>query len=80
VIVLAAAAGGLVWVWRGSQHVKGGIIAVASALLAAAVVRLVLPPQRAGMLACRRRFTDVLAFAVLGIGLLAAGLVLPPPS
>jgi len=78
--VLAVTAGGLVWVWRGSQHVRGGVITLACALLAAAVGRLVLPQQRAGMLASRQRMSDVLAFAVLGIGLLAAGLVLPPPS
>ena len=32
------------------------------------------------MLASRRRYMDVVALAVLAIGLLVAGLVLPTPS
>ena len=50
---------------------------MAGLLLAAAVARLVLPERRAGMLASRRRLPDVAAFTVLGVALLAAGLVFP---
>jgi hypothetical protein len=63
--------------WRSPQNVKGGTLAVAGILLAAAVARLVLPERRAGMLASRRRLADVAAFTVLGVALLVAGLVFP---
>ena len=79
-IVLAAAAGGLSWVALGGlQHVQAGMMTVASALLAAAVLRLVLPERAAGLLVSRRRVLDVLALASLGAGIMAAVLVLPAP-
>jgi len=53
-------------------------LAVAGILLAAALVRLALPERRAGMLVSRRRPADVAVLAAFGIGLLVAGLVLPP--
>jgi hypothetical protein len=52
-------------------------VTVAVALLVAAAARLVLPERRAGLLASRRRLPDVAAFSILGLALLAAGLVLP---
>jgi len=55
---------------------EGGVIA-GIALLAGAVARLLLPARLAGLLATRKRATDVLILAVLGAGLLVAGLVLP---
>ena len=77
-IVLVAAAGGLSWVALGSaRHVQAGMTTVASALLAAAVLRLVLPERAAGLLVSRRRVLDVLALAGLGAGIMAAVLVLP---
>lgn len=79
-IVLAAAAGGLSWVAMGGiRHVQAGMMTVASALLAAAVLRLVLPERAAGLLVSRRRVLDVLALASLGAGIMAAVLVLPTP-
>jgi len=76
--VLVITAAGLYIAWRqGSQGGgKGGVVA-GSALLVAAVVRLALPGKLAGLLASRRRLTDVLTLAVFGAGLLVAGLVLP---
>jgi hypothetical protein len=47
-------------------------------MLAAALVRLALPERRAGMLVSRHRLADVAVLAAFGIGLLVAGLVLPP--
>ncbi len=76
-IVICGVALALVWMAQGGQNVRGGTLAVAGILLAAALVRLVLPERRAGMLASRRRLADVAALAALGIGLLVAGLVLP---
>jgi hypothetical protein len=79
-IVLAATAGGLAWVALGAlRHVQAGMLTVASALLAAAVLRLVLPERAAGLLVSRRRVLDVLTLASLGAGIMAAVLVLPTP-
>jgi hypothetical protein len=76
VVVVVAAGVYIAW-HQGSQGGgKGGVVA-GSALLVAAVVRLVLPGRLAGLLASRRRLTDVLTMTVFGAGLLAAGLVLP---
>jgi hypothetical protein len=57
--------------------IRGGTLALAGILLAAAVARLVLPERRAGLLVTRRRLVDVPILAALGVGLLVAGLVLP---
>jgi len=79
-VVLAATAGGLAWVALGGlRHVQAGMMTVASALLAAAVLRLLLPERAAGLLVSRRRVLDVLALAILGAGIMAAVLVLPAP-
>lgn len=79
-IVLAATAGGLAWVALGDlRQVQAGMLTVASALLVAAVLRLVLPERAAGLLVSRRRVLDVLALASLGAGIVAAVLVLPTP-
>ena len=77
-ILICALVVALVWVWQSGQHVKGGTLAIAGILLAAALVRLALPERRAGMLASRHRLADVSVLAAFGIGLLVAGLVLPP--
>ena len=58
----------------GTHQLKSGTLVLAGVLLAAAIARLVLPDRRAGMLSSRRRWLDVAVFAVLGIGLLIAGL------
>jgi Protein of unknown function (DUF3017) len=78
-IVFAVTAGGLAWTWLGPRHVETGMLAVASAVLAAAVLRLILPERRAGLLLARRRVIDVLALTGLGAGIMAVVLVLPPP-
>jgi Protein of unknown function (DUF3017) len=60
--------------------IRGGTLAVAGIVLAAALARIVLPERRAGMLVSRRRLVDVAVLTALGAGLLIAGLVLPPQS
>jgi hypothetical protein len=67
----------LVWMRQNGQNVRGGTLAVAGVLFAAALTRLALPERRVGMLASRRRLTDVAVLAALGTGLLVAGLLLP---
>jgi hypothetical protein len=76
-IVLCCLVLSLLWMRRSDQHVRGGTLAVAGLLFAAALVRLTLPERVAGMLASRRRLTDVAVMTALGTGLLVAGLLLP---
>jgi Protein of unknown function (DUF3017) len=75
-VVLCALALALAWMRENGQNVKGGTLAVAGILFAAALARLALPERRAGMLVSRRRLADVAVLAALGTGLLVAGLVL----
>jgi hypothetical protein len=76
-IVLCCLALVLLWMQRSEQHVRGGTLAVAGLLFATALARLTLPERQAGMLASRRRLTDVAVLTALGAGLLVAGLLLP---
>ena len=76
-IVLCCVALALLWMHRSEQNVRGGTLAVAGLVLAAALARLALPERGAGMLASRRRLTDVAVMTALGTGLLIAGLLLP---
>jgi hypothetical protein len=76
-IAICCVALALVWIRQNGQNVRGGTLAVAGVLFAAALTRLALPERRVGMLASRRRLTDVAVLAVLGTGLLLAGLLLP---
>ncbi len=76
--VLVCVAAGLYIAWhQGSQGGGRGAMVAGAALLAAAVIRLVLPRRMAGLLASRHRVTDVLTLTAFGAGLLAVGLVLP---
>jgi len=79
-IVVAGLAAGLAYIWQGPHSVRTGTFILAGALFVAVAARLALPQRRAGMLASRRRYIDVTALAILAIGLLVAGLVLPTPS
>jgi Protein of unknown function (DUF3017) len=77
-IALCGLAGSLIWMRQGGQSVREGTLAVAGTLLATALARLVLPERRAGLLVSRRRLLDVAVLVAFGVGLLVAGLVLPP--
>jgi hypothetical protein len=66
-LVLAVSAAGLVVVAQG--HWRAGVKWIASALLFAALVRLVIPAPQAGMLAVRRRVIDVLVLVLVGAAL-----------
>jgi hypothetical protein len=65
--VLGVAAIGLGIVTQGSWRL--GVKWIAAALVLAAVVRLVIPAQQAGMLAVRRRALDVVILAAMGVAL-----------
>jgi len=78
--IVAGVAAVCAWLWTGGEHAaKGGTLALAGLMLAAALVRLVLPESLAGLLASRKRRKDVVTLAALAAGLLAAGLLLPVP-
>ena len=73
-LIVAGACAALAIMRLGTHHLKSGTLVLAGVLLIAAIARLVLPDRLAGMLSSRRRLLDVAIFAVLGIGLLVAGL------
>jgi hypothetical protein len=76
--VLVVAIAGVYIAWRqGSAGGGEGGVVGGAALLAGALARLLLPARLAGLLATRKRTTDVITLAVFGVGLLVAGLVLP---
>ena len=78
--MLAGVAAVCGWLWVGGGHAaKGGTLALAGVMFAAALARLALPESRAGLLASRKRRTDVVTLAALATGLLVAGLLLPVP-
>jgi hypothetical protein len=52
---------------------------ISGALLLAALLRLVLPVRRAGLLAVRSRVFDVAVLTTLGLGMLLTAVVVPPP-
>jgi len=76
-IVLAGVAAGLFVAWQSSRHAALGVAVVGGSLLVAALARLALPDRYAGLLASRRKASDVLTFAVLGTAILAVVLSLP---
>ena len=76
-IVLAGAAAGMFIVSRGSAYAGRGTALLGGTLLAAALTRLILPNRFAGVLASRRKTSDVLAFAVFGAAVLAVAIALP---
>jgi Protein of unknown function (DUF3017) len=77
-VLLLCTIAGVYIAWRdGSAGGGAGGVIVGLALLAAAVVRGLLPARLAGLLASRRRATDVITLAAFGACLLVAGLVLP---
>ena len=78
--IVAGVAAVCIWLWVGGDNAaKGGTLALAGLMFAAALARLVLPESRAGLLASRKRRTDVVTLAALATGLLAGGLLLPVP-
>lgn len=76
-VLLAGAAAALFVVSKGSAYALRGIAVLGGTLLAAALARFLLPNRFAGLLASRRKASDVLAFAVFGAALLAVALSLP---
>jgi hypothetical protein len=76
-IVLAGAATGMLIAWQGSTYVGRGAALIGASLLVGALARLILPERYAGLLASRRKASDVLGFAVFGAAVLAVAIALP---
>jgi hypothetical protein len=76
-IVLAGAAAGMFVIWQGSKYAGRGAALIGVSLLAGALARLILPARYAGLLASRRKASDVLAFAAFGAAVLAVAISLP---
>jgi hypothetical protein len=75
--VLAGVATGLTLV--ALEHPKRGSVLVAAAVLFGALARLVLPESQVGLLATRKRWTDVLILVVFATGIAVTAYVVPPP-
>ena len=75
--VLAGTAAGMFVVWHGSKYAGRGTGLIGASLLVAALARLILPARYAGLLASRRKASDVLCFAVFGAAVLAVAISLP---
>jgi hypothetical protein len=76
-IVLAGAAAGMFVIWQGSKYAGRGAAIIGCSLLVGALARLTLPARYAGLLASRRKASDVLAFAAFGAAVLAVAIALP---
>jgi hypothetical protein len=74
-LVLLAVAFGLVVIAVGGF--RAGSIIVAAALIFAAFLRAFLPENAAGMLAIRRRATDVVTMAAFGLALAVVAFLVP---
>jgi len=72
-LVISGVGAGLVII--ALHHFRWGNLLIADSLLAGALLRLVLPTRRAGLLAVRARITDVLSMSVMGAGLLVLALI-----
>ena len=76
-VVLAGVATGMFVAWKGSKYAGRGAGLIGASLLVGAVARLILPARYAGLLASRRKASDVLALAVFGAAVLAVAIALP---
>jgi Protein of unknown function (DUF3017) len=76
--VMVAVGVGLLIAWsQGSAGGGRGAVVSGIAVLAGAFLRLALPARLVGLLGTRKRAADVITLTVIGVGLIAAGLVLP---
>lgn len=61
------------------HHFKRGSVLMGAALVLGAALRLLLPEERAGLLAVRGRAFDAVTMASLGLLIAVAAAVVPPP-
>ncbi|SDO37334.1 Protein of unknown function [Klenkia soli] len=74
--VLLVVAGGLVMVTAGNW--RRGLVVMGLALVAAGVLRMLLPVRRLGFLAVRSTTTDVVLTTGCGLALALVALAIPP--
>ena len=74
-LALIIAGVGLGLVIIGLHHFRWGNLLIADSVLAGAFFRLVLPTRRAGLLAVRSRFTDVVTMSAMGGSLMLLALI-----
>ena len=63
----------LVFTW----HWRKGAVVIGGAVFLGALLRLVLPPQLAGLLVVRSKFIDVAIMGFLGLAIMLLGVVVP---
>ena len=73
-VILAVVAVAMVRITQ--YHWREGTVIIGGALLLAAGLRAVLPPERTGLLGIRRRALDVLTYGVFGLLMLAGALTI----
>ena len=73
-LVMAVVAVGMVRLAQ--YHWREGTVIIGGALLLAAGLRAVLPPERTGLLGIRRRALDVLTYGVFGLMMLIVALTI----
>lgn len=76
-LVLAGVGAGVFVAFQGGRDTAKGAGIAGTALLVAGLLRLTLPPRYAGQLASRGKAIDVLAFLLLGGGVLGLAIWLP---
>jgi hypothetical protein len=74
-VVLVIAAAGFLRVVQ--EHWRQGTALVGGALLVAAVARVLLPDDRAGLLAVRSQAVDVLSYAAFGVFMVLLAFTIP---
>jgi hypothetical protein len=72
-LIIAGVALGLVII--GLHHFRWGNLLIAGSVLTGAFFRAVLPTRRAGLLAVRSRFTDVVTMSAMGGSLMLLALI-----
>jgi hypothetical protein len=73
-VILAVVAVAMVRITQ--YHWREGTVIIGGALLLAAGLRAVLPPESTGLLGIRRRALDVLTYGVFGLLMLAVALTI----
>jgi hypothetical protein len=73
-LILAVVAVGMVRITQ--YHWREGTVIIGGALLLAAALRAILPPERTGLLGVRRRTLDVFIYAGFGLLMLAVALTI----
>jgi hypothetical protein len=75
--VVAIVMSGFCYMVIASGHWLRGVTVVACGMIVAAALRATLPNGRAGMLAVRSRFFDILFYVALGLSVFGLGVLLP---